>query len=183
MLRTLLAIFLLAAAPAHAGLRRVEANVHAFTLLVEFFDGGHCSATKIGRSEILIAAHCVEGDPQALIIKQSPVEVVSIVRGPGDQARVTIRAQFKRWASIGDRPTQGDPIFIFGNPGDERDLLRRGYIAGERMGFLLADLPIWKGDSGSAVFNEHGQVVGIVVMVTAVYPTLHLAVIQPVGPL
>lgn len=176
----LLLAFLLAM-PASAGLSRVEARVHEFTLLVELLDGGHCSATKVGRNEILIAAHCIEADTPAVLINHTPVDVLAVKIGPQDQARLTLRTEFARWAVIGERPKQGDEVFVFGNPGDHRDQLRRGYISGDRAdGLITAMLPIWKGDSGSAVFNDRGQIVAIVVQFDGnEYYTV--AILQPVS--
>jgi hypothetical protein len=167
-IRALVAGFLLAMSgvviAGNVGLRRTEANVHEFTLLVEFIEGGHCSATKVGRSTILLAAHCLSPGMTAVLIEKTPVAITAIDEGPGDQARLTLRAEFKRWAFIGRPPKQGDEVFMFGNPAHHRDQLRRGYIAGTRDdGLITAMLPLWKGDSGSAVFNDRGQIVALVV--------------------
>jgi hypothetical protein len=182
-IRALAAGFLLAVSGAaiagNVGLRRTEANVHEFTMLVEFLDGGHCSATKVGRSTILLAAHCLSPGMTAVLIQKTPVAITAIDEGPGDQARLTLRAEFKRWAVIGRTPTQGDEVFMFGNPAHHRDQLRRGYIAGMRDdGLITAMMPIWRGDSGSAVFNDRGQIVAIVVQwdVNAHYT---VAILQP----
>jgi hypothetical protein len=183
-MRALVAGILLVASGAviagNVGLRRTEANVHEFTLLVEFLDGGHCSGTKVARSTILLAAHCLSPGMTAVLIEKTPVAIVAIDEGPGDQARLTLRAEFKRWAVIGRPPVQGDEVFFFGNPAHHRDQLRRGYISGTRDdGLITAMLPLWRGDSGSAVFNERGQIVALVVQwdVNAHYT---VAILHPV---
>lgn len=178
MIRALLLVLLLIATPADA-LRRTEANARPHSVLVAFTDGGHCTGTKIARDTVLIAAHCLAPQLAAVILDGTPAPVVGIVRGPGDQARIRVAADLGRHAALGDSPRQGDEVFIFGNPGDHRDQLRRGYISGTREdGLILAQLPVWKGDSGAAVFNERGQVVAVVIGIAGneVYP---VAVLQP----
>lgn len=197
----LLAVFLgflllVAAGVVEAGLRRVEANVHSTMLLVQFLDGNRCSAGKVKprnptKGEFVIAAHCVENKPEQVLIDQTPVDVVEIVFGPGDQARVTVNKALGRYAHLGAPPTQGDEVFMFGNPGMKRDQLRRGYITGlSEEGKPLADFPIAGGDSGGPVFNERGQLVAIVSSVAlglsgderGVAATLYLSVLEPVVP-
>ena len=162
-----------------SALTRTEANVRAYSVYVEFMDGGHCTATKIGKRTLLIAAHCVTEEPGAVIVDGTPVNVTKIHLDGGDQARIEVRAEFKRYAVMGDLPKQGDTVFMFGNPGMLRGILRRGYVSGEGGGLIVTDINIGKGDSGSAVFNERGQVVGIV-SGYYVHDAFVIAGIQPV---
>lgn len=167
-------------APSFA-LRRVEANVHDYSIKVEFMDLSHCTGTRLlSERTILLAEHCVTEKPTVILIKKVPVEVTKIVVGKGDYALITVNADLGDYARVGPRPSQGDEIFIFGNPGSHEDQLRRGYISGVRDdGMILAMLPIWKGDSGSAVFDARGRVVAIVVAIDGneIYP---VAVLQPI---
>ena len=59
-------------------------------------------------------------------------------------------------------------MYILGNPGDLRDMFRHGLVAGHKVfpdiGFdaTLYDLNGYFGDSGSGIFNDQGQLVGVV---------------------
>lgn len=85
--------------------------------------------------------------------------------------------EFKKWANISSANMhQGDQFFIFGNPGHARekviyhDFLRRGYVSGVKndkdygdLNFL--DMNGYYGDSGSALFNSSGAIVGMINMI------------------
>lgn len=167
-------------APSFA-LRRVETNVHDYSIKVELLPRGHCTGTRVGRSLILLAEHCVTEKPTVVVLNKVPVNVTKIIVGNGDYAVIRVDVDLgPKYANIGPRPCQGDEIFIFGNPGDHTDQLRRGYISGVRDdGMILAMLPVWKGDSGAAIFDRHGRVVAIVVSLAGneMYP---VAVLQPI---
>jgi hypothetical protein len=139
-----------------------EASVHGHSVLVEFVGDGHCSGTAIGPHTILTAAHCVSDYPGAVIVNGVPANVERTHLDGGDQARIEVDITFDTWAEVGPAAKQGDRVFLYGNPGILRDVLRRGYIAGAAEGLLLTDINIGHGDSGAGVFNDKGQVIGVV---------------------
>lgn len=140
----------------------VERRTHGHSVLVEFIGDGHCTGTKLGRHTLLIAAHCVNTYPGAVLVDGVPTNISRTHLDGGDQARIEVEITFDSWAVIGKPAGMGDRIFFFGNPAILRDVLRRGYIAGERDGLLIADITVGHGDSGSAVFNDRGEVIGVV---------------------
>lgn len=159
-MRAALLLLLLLAAPVNA-LTRTEANAKPYAVVLEFIGGGNCSGTIIGRHEILTAGHCFAETPPAALVNGTPVEVVALHPAGDDVVRVQVRTTFPRWASLGDAPRQGDAVFVFGNPAGQRDVFRRGYVVDAGTA-LAIDMRVGQGDSGAAVFNERGQVVGIV---------------------
>lgn len=187
-------VLMVMACVAEAGLRRVEANVHGTVLLVEFLEGGHCTAVRVKprdpkTTEILIVAHCVSDKPPQVLIGKKPIDIRIVHFGPGDQARAVLAMPSGKYAEIGDPPKQGDEVFMFGNPGRQRDQLRRGYITGtSESGQLLSNMPVAGGDSGAPVFNERGQVVALLSAVAIEYavgmfgpvPTMHASELQPI---
>jgi S1-C subfamily serine protease len=132
-------------------------------------DDGTCSATIIGPHAILTAEHCLSATTH-LAINNHPVEVVKVLLDGKDHAIVIVRVTFKQWADIGPAPRYGQPIFDLGNPGDLRDVYRHGYVAGPQVvdgqTFILLDFEGWYGDSGSGIFNEYGQLIGVVSFIT-----------------
>lgn len=140
----------------------VEQRVEGYSVLVELGLGSHCTGTKIARHTLLIAAHCVNDYPGMVIVDGMPANVVRTHMDGGDQARIELDLTFDSFATVGKPPAIGDRIFIIGNPGELREILRRGYVAGSHREWLVADLNDWYGDSGSAVFNERGEVVGTI---------------------
>ena len=131
---------------------------HALPLLLTFSDGT-CSGTAIGPHAILTATHCF-GDstvkPAGLTVRQRMDD--------GDDHTILIVAQgFDADASIAPMPDVGTDVHLLGNPATFRDIYARGYVAGagENDATLLG-LPIFLGDSGAAVMNDAGAIVGVI---------------------
>lgn len=130
------------------------------TLRLEMEDGV-CSATAVGPDTVLTARHCLAA--RITLLGGTPVRMVeSRPIGP-DMMLVRVDRKFSAWAQWSDRkPEQGDRIYYWGNPSGLPDMLRRGYIAGFRAESILADVEVGQGDSGAAVFDEDGRIVGVV---------------------
>jgi S1-C subfamily serine protease len=79
---------------------------------------------------------------------------------------VRVNLSFPSWVSRGDVPARGDQVFVLGNPGRLRDIYRNGYVSGycklDGMDVTLYDLNGYFGDSGSGIFNDRGELVGVV---------------------
>lgn len=139
-------------------------RAHRSTVLLTMEDG-ICSGTAVGRHTVLTAEHCLTGT-HTLAIDGKPVKVVKIILDHRDHALVTVSRTFKRWARIGKPPVQGDTVFIIGNPGQLRDMYRKGYVSGVqtigRNAWMLIDLNAYFGDSGSGIFDDSGRVVGVI---------------------
>ena len=114
----------------------------------------------------------------SLTINDEPTQVKGIVLDGDDHALVTVSTTFAHLAQFGVLPVVGDSVHVFGNPGSFRDILRDGivsghytltsrHIAGKTLAFSHAvatiyDLNGFFGDSGSALFNDDGQIVGVI---------------------
>ena len=135
-------------------------RVHPATLLVEN-EAGACSGTAVGPNVLLTATHCLAYPLVA--INGVPVVVVAQVDDNEDHSLVTVDITFKQWATIAPNgPRVGQGIFIWGNPGSFRNLLRFGTVSGWQTGVLLLDIHGWPGDSGAGVFNDEGELVGVI---------------------
>lgn len=137
----------------------------------------------MGAHVLLGAAHCFDiALPAAMKVNGELVEILSIVSDGSDHVLVTVSGTFKHWSHIGHGTLrQGDPVFIWGNPSFLNDQLRVGRIAGKGHlpdeycnadpmfchEFQFFDIASTHGDSGAAIFNRYGQIVGVVSIGTA----------------
>lgn len=179
MKAVLLALVLLggsAAIPASApsSVNRDPAE-HATTVHLTFTDGGSCSGTIIGPHAVLSASHCYAEAPLAMVdgVKARTLKSVSDGR---DHTIIWVDLTYKVWASIGaPKMIQGEEVHWFGNPLGRRDLLRRGYVSGfESPDWVLIDAVVGPGDSGSGIFNNAGEIVGVISSVYAPTEYFHL---------
>lgn len=153
-------------------------RVHPATFKIET-GVGSCSAVAVGPHTFLTADHCVVNDGlRRVAVGEVVVDVASIVADDRDHVLIRVDHRFKSWVQVRRSPIrQGEAVFIFGNPGNQTDLYRKGYFAGTedvilnhpdtkadwpQSGALLFDLNIGRGDSGSGVFDERGLLVSVV---------------------
>lgn len=151
--------------------RLTKAQLHHTTHLLEMkakFESGSCSGTAIGPHALLTAAHC-ETPEMHLKIDGDDVTVLAMIHDDNDHVIYLLGdIVFDEWAPISTEPLeQGQHLYQWGNPLKFHDLYREGYVSG-------FDKVTWKdgstttnailtinttfGDSGSAFFNEHGEI-------------------------
>lgn len=142
-----------------------------------------CSATAVGPQTLLTASHCIRDGALFLGVEGLPVAILSVERDLTDHALVKVSWVFPVYAEISlTPPVQGDRVRMWGNPGVLEDQYREGYIAGYCPtttcfpldipvdDIVMVAIPGWKGDSGAALFNPAGQIVGVISTVTMVGP-------------
>lgn len=154
---------LLAASVAIAGCtnpRAIEKQAKASTLHLGLTDG-NCSATSIGYKLILTATHCFNTG-HLLTVNDQPVNVESYRDDGADHRVIVLDTDFPPYAKFGKVPEQGDRAFFYGNPMGLRDVLRRGVVAGLADRGWLVDMTVGPGDSGAGVFNDRGELIGVV---------------------
>jgi len=125
-------------------------------LLLAFADGT-CSGTAIAPHVVLTATHCFGNGSklQALTIEQR-------IDDDHDHTLLVVAETFDAHASIAPMPKMGAAVQMVGNPGDLRSLYAVGTVAGTYKDNTLLNLPIFYGDSGAAVMDEQGRIVGVV---------------------
>jgi hypothetical protein len=161
--------------PAHNDvLTRAHKTTHQIELVTVGEDVS-CSATAIGPHALLTASHC-ELPTDEMEIDGEDAKILALSRDKFDHTIYLTDVSFKDYATFSKDPLEvGDNVFIIGNPGELTDIYRQGYLAGVRHSnpFMLAlgveepdvflfDLNGWEGDSGSGIFNEKGELVGVV---------------------
>lgn len=133
-------------------------------------DGDLCTAEAIGPHTILTATHCMLTNPDSVKIDGAPVQITQRINDGNDHTILTFtNVYFNSFVKpVFAQPVAGEFAWFWGNPGDLRDMYREGYCAGfakmargPYAAFVILAIP---GDSGSAVFNERGEIIGVVSM-------------------
>lgn len=127
-----------------------------------------------GETVVLTAAHVVGdlsypatvSDGQSLvdteIVYFDPASDLAVLRpkGPLNTRPMALRSIPQRQVKI------GKDVFYSGYPNDASMLTLRGYIAGVHpSGYLYMHSYAWPGASGSAVMDEQGRIIGVLVAV------------------
>lgn len=121
-----------------------------------------CSGTAVGAHTLLSAAHCFRDKTGWMLVNDVRADYVVIADDGNDHVLVRISTRQAHVAELGPKPKQGDVVFTHGNPGGYKDLLIVGRVAGWVDGSMEIDSNNWHGDSGAAVFDHAGRIVGVV---------------------
>jgi len=132
-----------------------------------------CSGTAVARDVVLSAAHCfVEEDdalgfqlppPTTMLVDGYPVRIRAIVSDDNDHALVRVDFRFPAYARLSHRlPDVGKRVHYWGNPAKVQNVYREGYVTSYKHSDMIMDVNGFFGDSGAGIFNERGQVVGVV---------------------
>lgn len=132
----------------------------AATVRLEFSDGV-CSGTATGPNEITTASHCLSA--RLVSINGERATLLHSRKVGSDITLIYVDRRNERWSAWREsEPVQGEPIRYYGNPLGMADIVRHGYMAGQRGPVWLADVEIAPGDSGAAVFDSQGRIIGVV---------------------
>ena len=166
-----------------ADARPMYERVEGATLRIESGDQ-NCSATAVGRYTILTARHCFDDKPDVILVNGKQCPVWQVVEDGADHALLTLGhecLQRVRAKVSANALKPGTQIFLWGNPSFLTAQLRIGMVSGYgafpapvRRLLVLGGLPAFAnefawvdvesthGDSGAAVFNYAGEIVGVV---------------------
>lgn len=128
--------------------------------LVLTFEGGSCSATAIRPHVILTATHCLHGG--AIAADGGPLTVKRRIDDGNDHTLLIVAQTFGANAQFAPMPKAGAVVRVTGNPAELRALYAQGTVAGDYQGDALLNLPIFFGDSGAAVLDDRGCIVGVI---------------------
>ena len=161
MIRALLLAMLAITLTAAAASRPV--NPRDFALRIVSATAGRgsiCSATAVGPHEIETAAHCLSYPLR--MVNDKPATLVSFRKVADDRVRATIAGvRFDAWATPG-KAVQGERVRYWGQPHGRPFVYREGSVAAIYPDGLLLDVAVCSGDSGSGVFDDAGELVGVV---------------------
>lgn len=142
-------------------------------------DGAVCTATAIGPRALLTATHC-ENPTDDLEVDHHPLQIMKRLRDGNDHTiYIMANTFFPVTVNVDETElSEGDDVFIIGNPTGYRKILRKGTFSGiyyadepaedgQDHRELIYDLNIGVGDSGAAVFDSKGDVTGVISMMVS----------------
>lgn len=162
-MKLLIAALLLSGCPATATApEALASDGKEYTLRLEGVKDGFCSGTAVGRRTVLTAGHCIKDDDKAILVNGTLVGILNIERDGADHALIEVTITFPKAAKVVGAPKQGARVHWYGQPMGLADIYGEGVVVGHHQGKILLDANFWFGVSGSALLNEHGDVVGVV---------------------
>jgi V8-like Glu-specific endopeptidase len=130
---------------------------------LEMVDGGICSGTAVGPYTILTARHCLDEDTGVVSVDGQRAGYALLADDGNDHVLIRVTVHQNHVARFGDKPERGAQVWKLGNPAGLNKVLLVGRVAGWLdNGDMLLDVTGYKGDSGAAVFDSAGRIVGVI---------------------
>ena len=135
---------------------------------------GHGTGTyfdMFGKKVVITAKHVSQGHEKMLVVAPSGETVVAklIYEDVLLDYSVLLVPNMETRESVLYAPIQFDPESLIGSrlsyvgyPAQHKMFMSRGYVSGYEGGYLIVNMYGWFGSSGSILFNDLGEVVGIV---------------------
>ena len=158
---------------ASKAIEKVKGASHVIAMDSPVTGPSGCSATSIGPHALLTASHCERPDWLVTVDGEKGVPIVKVLRDGDDHSILFLEPKAIRFpytARFVNRPlVVGEFVFIWGNPGDSGvqfvEILRTGKFVAQNVFKTritdVFDLACEHGDSGSAIFDTNGNIVGI----------------------
>ena len=146
-------------------------NSYRLDILMDSFDHPLeiCSITAIAPHVLAGATHCFINPEtkQFNVVKMrangAETKILrQIVNDGNDHSLVYTDATYTDFAKIGPKMNVNDDIHYWGNASGSNNLYRRGYVVIAAYNFVGLDSNGFAGDSGAAIYNKDGQMVGII---------------------
>jgi len=145
--------------------------------------GALCSGVVVSPNEILLAAHCVN-PPEGISIDKiwvrdfnDRVQEATVERKEPQQDLAILKVKKREIpARIGSEVRVGQPVIVVGMPLGVEWCVTKGIVSKTDVKvetvpyaiFFITDATVLPGNSGGGVWNERGELVGIVSMSTSI---------------
>lgn len=126
-----------------------------------------CSSVAVGKHTLLSAAHCMIGTG-TVSVDSNDRAILSAVYDDNDHVLIVVDGpEFPVVSQMDQRtPVKGEHVHIWGWPGNAKTpVYRDGVFKSIEPGddpLLVWQLPVFHGDSGSGVIDDHGKVINVV---------------------
>jgi len=141
---------------------------------------GNCSGVYIKKNIILSAAHCVE-PPEGIVLKEIWIkkgevsEKAKVIKIDPAADLLLLYTPLKGIpVKFAHKVTRGEDCWVIGNPLDIIDVLTHGIVSkigfkvkGEKAIFIIVDCVALPGNSGGAVVDHRGHLIGILTRSTS----------------
>jgi V8-like Glu-specific endopeptidase len=140
------------------------------------FDDGTCSGTVVAPTVILSAGHCFQEEENdfgfsiartSMKVDGYEVKILAVVLDGNDHALVKVDFTFHSFAKLAKVPAVGAHVHYWGNPAGINNVYREGYVTSYHHSDMILNVNGFFGDSGAGIFNEDGNVVGVVSFIAA----------------
>jgi S1-C subfamily serine protease len=149
---------------------------------------GACSGVYIKKNIILSAAHCVDFpaddgiELKEIWIKnndQKSERAVVVRVDPAADLLLLYTPLAGTPVKLAHKAIRGEDCWVIGNPLGLRDIVTKGIVSqincaskGEKATFLIVDAIALPGNSGGAVVDSHGRLIGILTRSTSLFGSL-----------
>lgn len=125
-------------------------------------NGGICSGTAVGPAVILTASHCVLDKPVEIRFRGILYRITTMTHDGNDHVLIRVNGDVAPYARKGGAPRVNQDVWIVGNPNGLAQTYRRAYVTKVDATAIYFDCQCWRGDSGAALFDATGRVIGVV---------------------
>jgi V8-like Glu-specific endopeptidase len=117
---------------ANPAVTKAHKTTHKIEMPSLLGSGGSCSGTAIGPHALLTASHCVSLSA-VLTVDGEDAHIAGLMSDGLDHSIYLLEGvEFKDYAEVDldSKLTQGDSVFVLGNPSHFKDMYRKGYVSG-----------------------------------------------------
>lgn len=143
-------------------------------------NAGRCGATAIGKRTFITAAHCAPNEQKVMPFRSPITDQVygsNLVHYDDSKRDIAVyqiyddAPDFSKWLTLRSKPlVKNETVMMYRSVhgGTFTGIVLKTWDSGDWADRATADLPVIKGDSGSAVLDDDDQVVGVVSKTTKV---------------
>ena len=171
----------------HVFAERGLKKAYKSSVIVNAFSGGDTRGVSTGSGNymkvdgkkfILTALHVIDGKQNIYVTEKSGVSYTATVKYVDPYMDIAILAvpenlnytKAIEYTTIKSRP-MGREVFFCGHPNHGTFLTFEGRVNGTDEQWLTLDIFAWPGSSGSVVFDNEGNVIGIISAISVAAPT------------